>query len=91
MKARIAKKIYKHIWLWQRCIGVQQSINYQGGDWCCGEHGDRKCRKCPFYNPRAGLLKYSRKQYTDAMRRFEGYACDAVIWQAKENINIEKD
>lgn len=88
MKARIAKKIYKHIWLWNRCLGVQQSINYQGSDPCCENYGDKQCRKCPFYNPRAGFLRYTEKQYIQAMRRVEGQACSSIVWQAMQCINI---
>ncbi len=88
MNVRIAKKIYKHIWLWERCIGVQQAINSQGFDPCCEDYGDKQCQQCPYYNPRAGFLRYTEKQYADAMRRFNGWVCDSVIWQAKENINI---
>ncbi len=88
MKARIAKKIYKHIWLHTRCQCRQQALHYHGADPCCEEYGDKECRKCPFFNPRAGFLRYSKKQYTEAMRRFEGYVGEAVIFFAMDCINI---
>lgn len=70
MKARIAKKIYYHRWLADRCIGKQQTLNYIGADPCCEYYGDKDCQKCCFYDKEAERLNYTEQQLDKAERIF---------------------